>query len=74
MQQVAKEYGISLTTAKQFLQYGYDRAKYGRAGANINKVQLAALVKMGYVTHGGCGTVGEVTDSGLTLWTALSDC
>jgi hypothetical protein len=74
MELIAKEYGISLTTAKQFLKYGLDRAKYGRTGASINKVQLEQLAKLGYVIRGGCGTVEEVTDSGMVLWNELSKC
>ena len=50
MEQIAKQAGISVAAANQFIQYGINRAKYGRAHASINKVQLNQLAKMGYVT------------------------
>ena len=75
LSQVAKNYGITETAAKQFLAYGIKRAKYGQGAAAtaINKPQLNALVKAGIVTNGGCGCVGEVTDLGMQLFVDLKE-
>ena len=68
---ISEKYGITEATAKQFLKYGVRRAKYGVANAKINKPQMKALEKKGYVIPGYFGTVQKVTDEGIKLFEEL---